>query len=108
MWDVLHWLPYPHRIAYRVSALVRCCIKGITLHTYKRSFAPPCKSSAAAISAQLHKLNLLSLAHSLCHQAELCLLCCWPCDLEWVFDHTSSNGYWSLHLFLHYSQDRSV
>src|SRR6218665_584359 len=27
--DELHWLPYPHRIAYRISALARCCIEGL-------------------------------------------------------------------------------
>src|SRR6218665_3727312 len=26
----VHWLPYPHRIAYRISASVRCCIEGLT------------------------------------------------------------------------------
>ena len=29
MWDELHWLFYPHRIAYRISALVRRCIEGL-------------------------------------------------------------------------------
>jgi len=29
MRDVLHWLPYPQRIAYRVSALVRRCTEGL-------------------------------------------------------------------------------
>src|SRR6218665_2555672 len=29
MWDVLHWLPYPQRIVYRISALVRGCIEGL-------------------------------------------------------------------------------
>jgi len=27
--DELHWLSYPHRIAYRISALVRRCIEGL-------------------------------------------------------------------------------
>src|SRR6218665_160629 len=26
---VLHWLPYPQRIVYRISALVRRCIEGL-------------------------------------------------------------------------------
>src|SRR6218665_1456771 len=29
MRDVLHWLPYPQRIVYRISALVRRCIEGL-------------------------------------------------------------------------------
>ena len=47
MRDVLHWLPYPQRIVYRVSALVRRCIEGLappylrelccpTTHTQRR------------------------------------------------------------------------
>jgi len=27
--DVLHWLPYPQRIVYRVAALVRSCMEGL-------------------------------------------------------------------------------
>jgi exonuclease III len=43
MRDILHWLPYPQRITYRVSALVRRCIEGL---------APPylrelCRSTVA-------------------------------------------------------------
>src|SRR6218665_4021527 len=26
-WPVLHWLPYPQRIVYRISALVRRCME---------------------------------------------------------------------------------
>src|SRR6218665_3598616 len=29
MRDVLHWLPYPQGIVYRISALVRRCIEGL-------------------------------------------------------------------------------
>ena len=29
MRDVLHWLPYPQRIVYRISVLVRRCIEGL-------------------------------------------------------------------------------
>ena len=29
MRDVLHWLPYPQRFVYRVSALLRRCIEGL-------------------------------------------------------------------------------
>jgi len=29
MRDVLHWLPYPQRIVYRVAALVRRCMEGL-------------------------------------------------------------------------------
>src|SRR6218665_141873 len=29
MRDVLHWLPYPQRIVYRISALVRRCMEGL-------------------------------------------------------------------------------
>ena len=29
MRDVLHWLPYPKRIVYRVAALVRRCMEGL-------------------------------------------------------------------------------
>src|SRR6218665_2991070 len=29
MRDVLHWLPYPQRIIYRVAALVRRCMEGL-------------------------------------------------------------------------------
>jgi len=29
MRDVLHWLPYPQRVTYRVSALVQRCIEGL-------------------------------------------------------------------------------
>ena len=29
MRDVLHWLPYPQRIVYRISALVLRCIEGL-------------------------------------------------------------------------------
>jgi len=29
MRDVLHWLPYPQRIVYRISALIRRCIEGL-------------------------------------------------------------------------------
>src|SRR6218665_236866 len=37
MRDELHWLPYPHRIAYRVSALVRRCTEGLA-PPYLREF----------------------------------------------------------------------
>ena len=30
IWDVLHWIPYPQRIVYHISALVRRCIEGLT------------------------------------------------------------------------------
>src|SRR6218665_2408262 len=29
MRDVLHWLPHPQRIVYRISALARRCIEGL-------------------------------------------------------------------------------
>jgi len=29
IWNELLWLPYTHRIAYRISALVRRCIEGL-------------------------------------------------------------------------------
>src|SRR6218665_2358439 len=29
MRDVLHWLPYPQRIVYRVAALARRCMEGL-------------------------------------------------------------------------------
>jgi len=29
MQDVLHWLPYPQHIVYRVSALTRRCMAGL-------------------------------------------------------------------------------
>jgi len=29
MGDVIHWLPYPERIVYLISALVRRCIEGL-------------------------------------------------------------------------------
>ena len=35
--DELRWLPYPHRIAYRMSALVRHCIEGLA-PPYLREF----------------------------------------------------------------------
>src|SRR6218665_1670956 len=61
----LHWLSYPHRIAYRVSALVRRCIECLALHTCVSSVAPPRKSSAAAVSALPRKWNLLFPARRL-------------------------------------------
>src|SRR6218665_1812105 len=30
IWDELRWQPYPHRIVYRISALVRRCIESLT------------------------------------------------------------------------------
>jgi len=55
IWDELHWLPYPHRIAYRISALVRRCIEGLAL-PYLLEL---CCSITQTVSAPPRKRNLL-------------------------------------------------
>ena len=40
IWDVLHWLPYPQRIVYRISVLVWCSIEGLA-PTYLRELCCP-------------------------------------------------------------------
>src|SRR6218665_665083 len=61
MRDELHWLPYPHHIVYRISALFRRCIEGL---------APPYLREHCCSTTQVQRV-----------EAELC---CWPCDLEWA------------------------
>jgi len=53
MLDELHWLPYPHRIAYRVSALVRHCIEGL---------APPHLRELCCSTTQVQRLRCLRSA----------------------------------------------
>ena len=65
MWDELLWLTYPHRIAYRVSALVRRCIEGLAPPYLRELCCFTTKSSAAAVSARPRKRNLLFPARGL-------------------------------------------
>ena|SRR6218665_206822 len=58
MWDELCRLPYPHRIAYRVSALVRHCIEGL---------APPLLRELCCPTTQVQRRRCLHSAA----QAEL-------------------------------------
>src|SRR6218665_1678607 len=41
MRDVLNWLPYPQRIVYCVTVLVRCCMEGLAPH-YPGTVLPQC------------------------------------------------------------------
>src|SRR6218665_3206036 len=59
------WLPYPHLIAFRISALVTRSIEGFVLTTCASAVAPPWKSSSAAVSALPRKRNLLFPARGL-------------------------------------------
>src|SRR6218665_3495986 len=56
--DELRWLPYPHRIAYRISALVRHCIEGL---------APPYLHELCCTTTQVQRCRCLRSAT----QAEL-------------------------------------
>src|SRR6218665_1948101 len=79
MRDVLHWLPYPQRIVYRISVLVRHCIEGLA-----PSYLWELRCSTATIQ---RRISLRSPA-----QAELLvprtqtapsLFCGWSDGLEW-------------------------
>src|SRR6218665_1232841 len=40
MRDVLHWLPYPQRIVYRVAALVQRCMEGLAPSDLREQCCP--------------------------------------------------------------------
>ena len=62
MRDVLHWLPYPQRIVYHISALVRRCIEGLA-PSYLRELC------CSTVTIQ-RRISLCS-----CAQAELLVPC---------------------------------
>ena len=70
MRDVLHWLPYPQRIVYRVAALVRHCIEGLA-PPYLREHCCPTVTIERRISlrssaqAELLVRSYWSLVHEL-------------------------------------------
>jgi len=86
MRDVLHWLPFPQWIAYRISSLVwRWC--GLCLSTG----APPSASSTVVLLALLGRLRFLSPGRGLlfCSAVLFLLL---ACNLEWASFGTTPNA----------------
>src|SRR6218665_1022524 len=84
MRDVLHWLPYPQRIVYRVAALVRRCMEGL---------APPYLREQCCLTVTIigRRISLRSSAQAQllvppftdCYPTAPRLLCGWSDGLEW-------------------------
>ena len=73
--DELHWLPYLHRITYRISALVRRCIEGLS---------PPYLRELCCFTAHVQRRCYLCSAA----QAELIV----PCSRTTTRQHFSVAG----------------
>jgi len=83
MRDVLHCLPYPQRIVYRVAALVRRCMAGLA-PPYLREQRCPTVTIERRIS--LHSSvqpEVTSPSYTDCYPTAPSLLCGWSDVLEW-------------------------
>jgi len=80
MRDVLHWLPYPQCIVYRVAALVRRCMEGLAPPYLREQYCPTVTIEHRISLRSSAHVELLVPVHGLLSDS---LLCGWSDGLEW-------------------------
>src|SRR6218665_3327755 len=94
MRDVLHWFPYPQRIVYRLSALVRRCIEGLA-SSYLRELCCSTVTIQRRISLRFSaQAELLDPRppNADCYPTAPSLLCGWSDGLEWSTSCAASDA----------------
>src|SRR6218665_2482408 len=92
MRDVLHCLPYPQRIVYRISALVRRCIEGLASSYPPGTLLLHCYYSASYLIALFCPGGVAGPPNADCYPTAQSLLCGWSDGLEWSTDCAASDS----------------
>src|SRR6218665_4007630 len=83
MRDVLHWLPFPQRISYRIASLVWGCLSGWA-SSYLRELCRPLSSCAGHLTLRSSAHGNLVVPFAPSATMHTRSFCGWPQNLEWT------------------------